>query len=77
MRLIDDVVAGDRLLALVAVRDEDAETPDWTNLYEVGTAAVIHKMLKVPDGTLRILVQGLARIRLDQALVRLQRQGFG
>jgi ATP-dependent Lon protease len=68
VRLIDDVVAGDRLLALVAVRDEGTESPDWSDLYEVGTAAVIHKMLKVPDGTLRILVQGLARIRLDEPL---------
>src|SRR5215218_7845002 len=64
VRLIDDVVAGDRLLALVTVRDGDVETPAWNDLYEVGTAAVIHKMIKVPDGTLRILVQGLQRIDL-------------
>src|SRR6478672_11463688 len=40
IRLIDDVVGGDRLLALVTVTDEDAETPDWDDLYDVGTAAV-------------------------------------
>src|SRR5256885_4340900 len=65
IKLIDDVVGGDRLLALVTVRDEDAESPGWDDLYEVGTAAVVHKMIRVPDGTLRILVQGLRRLRLE------------
>jgi ATP-dependent Lon protease len=64
IRLIDDVVGGDRLLALVTVRDPDAETPGWDDLYDVGTAAVVHKMIRVPDGTLRVLVQGLRRIRV-------------
>ena len=66
IRLIDDVVGGDRLLALVTVREGDAETPGWDDLYEVGTAAVVHKMIRVPDGTLRILVQGIRRIRLER-----------
>ncbi len=65
IKLIDDVVGGDRLLALVTVRNEDAETPEWDDLYEVGTAAMVHKMIRVPDGTLRILVQGLRRIKLE------------
>jgi ATP-dependent Lon protease len=65
VRLIDDVIAGDeRLLALVTVKDNAVETPGFADLYTVGTAAVIHKMIKVPDGTLRILVQGLKRIRI-------------
>ena len=64
--LIDDVVAGDRLLALVAVENEEAETPGWDDLYRVGTAAVVHKMLRVPDGTVRVLVQGLRRVRIDR-----------
>jgi ATP-dependent Lon protease len=66
IRLVDDVVGDDRLLALVTVRDSEVEVPDWRHLYEIGTAAVIHKMLRVPDGTLRILVQGLGRIRLEE-----------
>jgi ATP-dependent Lon protease len=64
IKLIDDVVGGDRLLALVTVRDPDAETPGWDDLYDVGTAAVVLKMIRVPDGTLRVLVQGLRRIRV-------------
>jgi ATP-dependent Lon protease len=69
IRLIDDVVGGDRLLALVTVRDEDAETPGWDDLYEVGTAAVVHKMIRVPDGTLRILAQGIRRVRLERRVL--------
>jgi ATP-dependent Lon protease len=61
IRLVDDVVAGERLLALVTVRDAEVEAPDWRHLYEIGTAAVVHKTIRVPDGTLRILVQGLRR----------------
>ncbi|MGZ4289113.1 MAG: endopeptidase La [Gaiellaceae bacterium] len=66
IRLVDDVVGGERLLALVTVRDTDVEEPGWDDLYEIGTAAVVHKMIRVPDGTLRILVQGLGRIRLEE-----------
>ena len=66
IKLIDDVVGGDRLLALVTVRSDDADTPGWDDLYEIGTAALVHKMIRVPDGTLRILVQGLRRIRLER-----------
>ena len=69
IRLIDDVVGGDRLLALVTVRGEEIEVPGWDDLYEVGTAAVVHKMIRVPDGTLRILVQGLRRVRLDRRVL--------
>jgi ATP-dependent Lon protease len=69
IRLVDDVVGGERLLALVTVRDEDVEVPDWGDLYEIGTAAVVHKMIRVPDGTLRILVHGLRRIRLEEPVM--------
>jgi ATP-dependent Lon protease len=66
VQLIDDVVARDRLLALVTVKNPDVETPGWDDLYDVGTAAIVHKLVKVPDGTLRILVQGIDRIKLDE-----------
>ena len=69
IKLIDDVVGGDRLLALVTVQDEDVETPSWDGLYDVGTAAVVHKMIRVPDGTLRILVQGIRRIELERRVL--------
>jgi ATP-dependent Lon protease len=66
IRLVDDVVGGERLLALVTVRDGEFELPSWDDLHAIGTAAVVHKMIRVPDGTLRILVQGLQRIRLEE-----------
>ncbi len=66
VKLVDDVVAGDRMLALVTVRDSDADEPGWDDLYEIGTAAVVHKMIRVPDGSLRILIQGAGRIRLER-----------
>ena len=66
IKLIDDVVAGERMLALVTVRNEDAETPGFDDLYDVGTAAIVHKMIRVPDGSLRILVQGVQRIKVEK-----------
>jgi ATP-dependent Lon protease len=64
VRLIDDVVSGDRMLALVTAKDASIEAPGWDDVYDVGTVAVVHKMIKVPDGTLRILVGGVHRVRL-------------
>jgi ATP-dependent Lon protease len=64
--LVDEVASGDRMLALVAVRNEDVETPGWDDLHEIGTAAVVHKLIRIPDGTLRILVQGVKRIHLER-----------
>ncbi len=64
IRLVDDVVAGDRLVALLTARTSESGEPGWDDLYEVGTAALVNKLIRVPDGTLRILVQGLRRIRL-------------
>jgi ATP-dependent Lon protease len=64
VRLVDDVVAGNRLLALVPSKNTEVEQPGWDDLYEVGTAAVVQKMIRVPDGSLRILVQGIRRIRV-------------
>jgi ATP-dependent Lon protease len=66
IKLIDEAVSSDRELALVTVRNPDVEEPGWDDLYEIGTAAAVHKLIRVPDGTLRVLVQGLRRIRLAE-----------
>ena len=73
MRLVEDVVSGNRLIALVASKDRELEQPGWDDLYEIGAAAVVQKMIRVPDGSLRILVQGISRIRL---LDRLQDEPY-
>jgi len=67
VKLIDEAVANEREIALVTTREGDEEEVHSADeLYEIGTAAVIHKMIRVPDGTLRVLVQGLRRIRLTR-----------
>ena len=66
IRLVNDVLAGDRLLVMVASRDPEIETPGPNDLYDVGVVGAIARMLKVPDGTLRILVQGAQRVHIDR-----------
>jgi ATP-dependent Lon protease len=66
IKLVDDVIAGDRLIGLVAAKDPDMETPGPDDVYQIGTLASIHRLFRAPDGTIRLLVQGLARIRVDQ-----------
>jgi ATP-dependent Lon protease len=68
IRLVDEAVANDRPIALVTSRDGEQEARSAEDLYEVGTSAAIHKMIRVPDGTLRILVQGVRRIRLTRVV---------
>src|SRR6185295_1272623 len=65
-RLIDDVVGGDRLLGVALQRNPDAENPLPHEMYEVGCAARVLKMLKFPDNTVRVLVEGLWRIRIKE-----------
>jgi ATP-dependent Lon protease len=64
MALINDALGGDRMIAMVASRDPEVEAPGPETLYDVGVAGVVARMLKVPDGTLRILVQATQRIRV-------------
>ncbi len=66
IKLVDDVIAGDRLIGLVAAKDPDMETPGPDDVYQIGTLASIHRLFRAPDGTIRLLVQGLARIRIDE-----------
>jgi ATP-dependent Lon protease len=64
LRLVDDVMRGNRLLALVAQRDPKTESAGPADLYQVGTVGVIHQFARVPDGSVRLMVQGIERIRL-------------
>jgi len=66
VRLVDDVVTSDKLVGLVAAINPELETPGPTDLYRVGTIAVVHRLLRAPDGTIRLLVQGMERFRLGQ-----------
>ena len=64
VKLVNDVLGGERMLTMVASRNHEEESPDPDDLYDVGVAGTVARMLKVPDGTLRILVQGGPRVRL-------------
>src|SRR5436190_7277199 len=64
-KLIDDVVEGDRLLGLVLQRKPEIQSPSPDDLFEHGCGARVLKMLKFPDSTIRILIEGLWRIRLN------------
>jgi ATP-dependent Lon protease len=68
VQLVNDVLVGDRMLVMVASREPDEETPGPEQLYDVGVAGMVARMLKVPDGSLRILVQGGQRVRVDEWL---------
>jgi ATP-dependent Lon protease len=64
VQLINDVIAGSRILGLVAQREAEVEDPGYDDIFEYGCAAIILRMLKFPDGSLRVLVQGLSRIKV-------------
>jgi len=64
LKLIDDIVAGDRLFAAVLQRKPEVVEPAPEDLYEVGCVSRLSKMVKFPDGTARVLVEGLWRIRI-------------
>jgi len=68
VRLIDDAIANGKLIAVFTQRDASVEEPGQADLYRVGTATHIHKMFKLPDGSLRLIVQGLSRLTLDEVV---------
>jgi len=69
IELVNDVLAGSRQLVMLASRDGAIEQPSPDQLFDVGVVGNVARMIKVPDGTLRILVQGAQRVRID-GLVR-------
>ncbi|MGH2923035.1 MAG: LON peptidase substrate-binding domain-containing protein, partial [Solirubrobacterales bacterium] len=64
IKLVNDVLSGNRLLAMVASKDPENDAPGPDDLYDVGVAGSVARMMKMPDGTLRILVQGGERVKL-------------
>jgi ATP-dependent Lon protease len=66
VQLVNDVLVGNRMLTMVASREPELETPGPDQLYRVGVAGMVARMLKVPDGSLRILVQGGQRVRIEE-----------
>ncbi len=68
VRLIEEAIADSRLVGVFTQLEPGTEEPTQEDLYEVGTATHIHKMFKLPDGTLRLIVQGQTRLHLEEVL---------
>jgi ATP-dependent Lon protease len=66
VRLVDEANGGGKLIAVFTQKDASVEEPLQDDLYPVGTVTHIHKLFKLPDGSLRLIVQGLARVRLER-----------
>ncbi|HSR34439.1 MAG TPA: LON peptidase substrate-binding domain-containing protein, partial [Anaerolineae bacterium] len=66
IELVDDATVKKQMIGLVTSRDPDNEEPGPDDVYEIGVAAAIHRMIKAPDGTIRLLVQGVERIRIEE-----------
>lgn len=67
-RLIDDALKGDRIVLAVTQKDEKKESPLFSDLYEVGTAALILKMMRSPDGAVRVMIQGIKRMKIVEEI---------
>jgi len=65
VRLIDEAIAEHRLVGVFTQREAGTEEPGQADLYPIGTLTQIHKMFKLPDGSLRLIVQGLTRLQLE------------
>ena len=68
INLIKDAYKGDRTVGVVAQLDADVEDPAFADLYKVGTVAHIMKMLRMPDGSTTVIIQGKKRFRLEECL---------
>ncbi|MBX3050521.1 MAG: LON peptidase substrate-binding domain-containing protein, partial [Caldilineaceae bacterium] len=66
INLVEDALPESRIIALVTSKDEGVEEPTPDDIYTIGTAAQVHRVLKAPDGTIRLAVQGLERIRVTE-----------
>ena len=66
IKAIEEALGDNRMILLVSQKDVNKEEPKQEDLYEVGTVAIIMRMLKLPDGRIRILIQGLSRCRVDK-----------
>ncbi|MEX2194103.1 MAG: endopeptidase La [Thermoleophilaceae bacterium] len=64
VQLVNDTLAGNRMLVMVASKDPDLDEPGPDDLHHVGVAGMVARMMRAPDGSLRILVQGMQRVRL-------------
>ena len=71
IRLVDEALvesAERRFIGLFTAKNAEVEEPSPDQIHEIGTVAIVHRMLKAPDGTIRLIVQGIERIRIKRYL---------
>jgi len=66
IRAVEEALNDNRMIVLVSQKDVNKEDPEQADLYTVGTVAIIMRMLKLPDGRIRILIQGLSRAKVNE-----------
>ncbi|WP_037409910.1 endopeptidase La [Candidatus Solirubrobacter pratensis] len=66
IQLVNDALVGNRMLVMLGSKEPELELPGPEQLHTVGVAGVVARMLKVPDGSLRILVQGGQRVKIEE-----------
>ncbi|OPY65677.1 MAG: Lon protease 2 [Syntrophorhabdus sp. PtaU1.Bin050] len=64
IRLVDEAHSGDKMIGIITQKNPDIEEPNIEDLYTIGTVATIMKMVKMVDGSQRIVVQGICRFKL-------------
>ncbi len=68
IKALDLAMEGDKRILLVAQKSAETDDPGATDLYAIGTLAQVLQLLKLPDGTIKVLVEGLTRVRVDEVV---------
>ncbi|MEQ8710384.1 MAG: LON peptidase substrate-binding domain-containing protein, partial [Rhodospirillales bacterium] len=66
VRALEDVMKNDKQILLVAQRDAAQDDPGVDDIYNIGTVSTVLQLLKLPDGTVKVLVEGASRARIDE-----------
>jgi ATP-dependent Lon protease len=64
IQLVDEATAGKRMIGLLTSKNPESDNPDPKELYQIGTVAVINRLFRATDGTIRLLIQGLSRFKV-------------
>src|SRR5262247_3008393 len=66
VKIINDVQQGDGMLVVLTQRDKRVDTPGPTDLYDIGTVSMIHRVMKTPEGNLFVIIMGVSRTKIEE-----------
>jgi ATP-dependent Lon protease len=66
VKIINDVQQGDGMLVVLTQRDKKVDAPGPSDLYEIGTVSMIHRVMKTPEGNLFVIIMGVSRTRVEE-----------